>query len=170
VKKKLSIILSVFFVLSAVLISSVAVQARSRGRERVRLGTGKKRAKIKLDYRSVNFPHKKHQELVVNKLKKTCKFCHHKKKEGRDPRACRRCHAGRQVRSKGGVGREPYIAKKVRKGKLLKMKDVFHVVCKGCHEKMRNEDIDLDSLGDDGAPLNCEGCHNPKEEDDDDDE
>jgi len=169
VKKKLVVLLSIFSIFSLLSIVNT-VSAKSRGRERVRLSGRSRRAKVKLDYRSVNFPHKKHQDMVINKLKKTCKFCHHKKKEGRDPRACRRCHAGRQVRSKGGVGRESYIAAKVRKGKLLKMKDVFHVVCKGCHEKMRQEDIDLDSLGDEGAPLNCEGCHNPKEDDDEDED
>jgi hypothetical protein len=138
--------------------------AEEAGKETMELGTGK-RKHVEVDFQQVRFPHRMHQkwelETYNGDKEKACSTCHHKKRKGRDPRACRRCHAGRRVKSKGGGGRQPYLVKRLRKGKLLAMKDCFHAQCKGCHADRREKDEDL-MASETRAPMVCDGCHVPK--------
>lgn len=163
-KKRLGLILlSVVFLLTGFWIGNVQ-SAGEGGGEMVELGTGK-RKHVDVDFQQVRFPHREHQkwqlEIFNGDKEKACSWCHHKKRKGRDPRACRRCHAGRRVKSKGGEGRQSFLAKRVRKGKLMALKDVFHALCKGCHTDAREKDEDL-MASEKRAPLVCDGCHVPK--------
>lgn len=168
-KKRLGLIfLSAVFLITGLSIGSSVQSVRAEEAEDdglVELGTGK-RKHVDVDFHQVRFPHKMHQKLQMEEFggdkEKACKWCHHKKRKGRDPRACRRCHAGRRVKSKGGAGRQSYLAKRVRKGKLLSMKDAFHAMCKGCHQEKRDQDEDL-MASETRAPVkSCEGCHVPR--------
>ncbi len=147
--------------------------------QEVSLGRGG-RVHVKVDHQRVKFPHKAHQKMVLriagNDPEMACKMCHHKKRKGRDPRACRRCHAKRQVKAKGvnlclnGCHtKRPELVEKLkelprkgaRKGQLLKLKDAFHLACKNCHSMFRAASLDLDSTMYLAPILNCEGCHQP---------
>jgi hypothetical protein len=154
--------ISVVFLVTGLWIGSV----RSAEEGMLELGTGK-RKHVDVDFQQVRFPHRMHQkaqlEVFGGDKEKACSWCHHKKRKGRDPRACRRCHAGRRVKSKGGAGRQGFVSKRVRKGKLLAMKDVFHVQCKGCHQDLKDKDEDL-MADETKAPLICDGCHVPKKQ------
>ncbi len=180
-KKK--ICLSIGLALAGVVLFSFSGIAQMGGTE-VTLGTGSRKT-IKVDYQRVKFPHKMHQKLVLKMAggdpEVACKVCHHRKRRGRDPRACRRCHAKRQVKAKGKnlcltgchakKGRTDLIerikeapSKGARKGQLLKLKDAFHLRCKNCHAVLRSFSIDLDSTKYMAPILNCEGCHMPVNE------
>jgi hypothetical protein len=163
-KKRLGLIfLSTVFLVMGFWVGN-AQSAEDTGGGTVELGTGK-RKHVDVDFQQVRFPHRDHQkwelEAYNGDKEKACSTCHHKKRKGRDPRACRRCHAGRRVKSKGGGDRQPYLAKRLRKGKLLALKDVFHAQCKGCHSDRREKDEDL-MASETRAPLVCDGCHVPK--------
>ncbi len=176
-KKK--ICLSIGFALVGVLLFSFSGIAQE-----LTLGSGA-RKHIKVDYERVQFGHKMHQKLALkmagNDPEVACKICHHKKRRGRDPRACRRCHAKRQIKAKGRdmclsgchakKGRSDLddrireLPRKVaRKGQLLKLKDAFHLNCKNCHSVLRALSIDLDSTRYMAPILDCEGCHQPVSE------
>jgi Zn finger protein HypA/HybF involved in hydrogenase expression len=185
----ISITLGTFLVFWGNLVSITQVEAQAEesiGEEDVSLGTGKRKV-INVDRQRVVFPHKMHQKMVLaiagGEKEAACKICHHKKRKGRDPRACRRCHAGKMTKAKGTdlclsgchkeKGRDDLVdilkelpGKRTRAGKRLKMKDAFHLRCKNCHMKFRALNLDLDSskyL----APVDaCEGCHVPKSEGD----
>jgi len=121
--------------------------------------------------------------LAGNDKDMACKICHHKKRKGRDPRACRRCHGTRQVKAKGVdlciTGCHAKANRKdidevlkplprwvTRRGKLLKLKDAYHIRCKNCHAKLRGISLDLDATKY-LAPVDyCEGCHVPIKEED----
>lgn len=172
-KKRL--VLGVVFALASVLLLSFSGSAQAQ----VSLGRGG-RKHIEVDHQRVIFGHKYHQELSLrmagNDPEVACKICHHKKRRGRDPRACRRCHAKRQVKAKGRdmcltgcheKAKRPDVdaaikelpRKTARKGQLLKLKDAFHLNCKNCHSVLRAMSIDLDSTKYMAPILNCEGCH-----------
>lgn len=166
-KKRLGLIfLSSIFLLMGFWIGNAQRSAAETEGGTVELGTGK-RKHVDVDFQQVRFPHRDHQKWELEKFngdkEKACSWCHHKKRKGRDPRACRRCHAGRRVKSKGGEGRQGFVGKRVRKGKLLALKDVFHVLCKGCHSEAKEKDEDL-MANEMRAPLVCDGCHVPKKE------
>ena len=127
------------------------------------LGTGRRQA-VKVDYQKVNFPHKMHQELLLKRFsgdkEQACTWCHHTKRPGKDPQACRRCHAGRMRQSKGGgAGRQTFLAKRTRPGKMMKLKDVFHALCKGCHEEEREKNLEYQADPKKTPVEACEGCH-----------
>ncbi|MBI5788976.1 MAG: cytochrome c3 family protein [Candidatus Schekmanbacteria bacterium] len=187
-KKKRILVYSVVFALgvfSLVTLGNTAPKGDDDGGE-VELGTGARQS-VKVDYQRVVFPHKMHQELVLrmagNDPEIACRICHHTKKPGKDPRACRRCHAKKQVKAKGEDmcligchterGRKDLdekireLPRKIpRKGQLLKLKDAFHFRCKNCHTVLRAISIDLDSTKYLAPVLNCEGCHVPVDEGD----
>lgn len=150
------------------------------------LGTGKRKV-IAVDFQRVVFPHKRHQQIVLeiagNDKESACRICHHKKRTGRDPRACRRCHAGRMQKAKGEdrclsgchvkAKRNDLIkilkelpGKGARKGQLIKLKDAFHLNCKNCHVRFRAMNMDLDSTKYMAPVEYCEGCHVPKSKED----
>lgn len=69
---------------------------------------------------SVRFPHAKHQQ----KLKIPCLTCHH---VGTDPARCSACHG--------------------TKGDVPVIRDIYHELCKGCHQEKG------------AGPATCKGCH-----------
>jgi len=160
--------------LGALSLFGQAVYSREGG---ISLGGGKRKA-MKVEYQRVVFPHRRHQEMVLkltgNDKEKACSICHHKKRKGKDPRACRRCHGRRQTKAKGVdncQGKchvkailEGVPGKRARKGQLLKLKDAFHIRCKNCHARMRGLLIDLDATKYMAPILECEGCHVPVSE------
>ncbi len=109
---------------------------------------------IDIDTKEVIFAHKKHQDLI-KELNKSCAVCHHKWKAGKDPRACRRCHVGRRVVSKG---------KYARKGQQLNLKDIFHLVCNDCHKKMLADGYRRADGSPAEIPTKCYHCHTKKKE------
>ena len=156
------------------------------GDSEMSLGTGKRKV-VPVDFQRVVFPHKRHQEVVLaiagGDKESACKICHHKKRKGRDPRACRRCHAGRMQKAKGvddclsgchvEKNRNDLVeilkelpGKGARKGQLIKLKDAFHLNCKNCHARYRALSMDLDSTKYMAAVEYCEGCHVPKSKED----
>jgi hypothetical protein len=181
----ISIFLATFVGLWGNLIKTTPIVAQAQEEdEDVSLGTGK-RESIDIDRQRVVFPHKFHQEMVLaiagSDKEYACKMCHHKKRQGRDPRACRRCHAGKMVKAKGvdlcltgchvKVNRNDLVEiikelpnKQTREGKRLKMKDAFHLACKNCHTIFRALNMDLDSTKYLAPVEACEGCHVPKSE------
>ncbi len=165
------------------IISSTSPIAQAEEGE-MSLGSGRREV-IKVDFQRVVFPHKKHQEIVLKitggDKESACKICHHKKRVKRDPRACRRCHAGRMQKAKGvdlclsgchkKKGRMDLVQiltdvprKKARKGQRIKLKDAFHLRCKNCHAVLRSLNLDLDSTKYMAPVEYCEGCHVPKNE------
>lgn len=114
------------------------------------------------DFGQLSFPHRAHQLRSLARFKgnreKACRRCHHKKREGQDPRSCSVCHAGKKVKSKGGSELRPFI--KIREGKLLTKKDVLHALCKGCHIAVRERNAILRNQQK-RAPVVCNGCHRP---------
>ena len=108
---------------------------------------------INIDTKKVIFPHKKHHK-IIKQLGKTCKTCHHRKKKGRPPRACKRCHAKRTIISKG---------KYTRKGRILRQKDVFHFLCGDCHKKMLADGYQRTDGSEANIPFKCHHCHAKKE-------
>jgi Zn finger protein HypA/HybF involved in hydrogenase expression len=178
-----STILGALIAFGANLVNIRPVNAQE-GDEEVALGAGKRKV-IEVDRQRVVFPHKFHQKMVLaiagGEKEMACKICHHKKRKGRDPRACRRCHAGKMQKAKGvdlcltgcHVKRnrtdlveilKQLPRKKARKGQLIKLKDAFHLRCKNCHAVFRALNLDLDSTKYLAPTEYCEGCHVPKSE------
>jgi hypothetical protein len=108
---------------------------------------------IDINLKEVRFPHKRHQELL-QELNETCKVCHHKRKEGKDPRACRRCHAGRKVVSKG---------KYARAGQELSLSDIYHLLCGDCHKQMLENGYHRIDGSPGVIPTKCHHCHLKKQ-------
>jgi hypothetical protein len=104
---------------------------------------------IDIDPKRVRFPHKKHQDLL-KELDESCEVCHHKRKKGRDPRACRRCHFDRKRASRG---------KYARIGQKLKYKDIFHLLCGDCHKKMLRDGYRRSDGSPAMIPSKCHHCH-----------
>ncbi len=108
---------------------------------------------VNIDLKKVVFPHKRHQELV-KELGETCRVCHHKKREDKPPRACRRCHAKRKVVSEG---------KYARAGQELNQKDIFHLLCGDCHNKMLYSGYRKPDGTPAMIPAKCHHCHIKKD-------
>lgn len=109
--------------------SGLAVAAgQDKGPEKITIDINKAKKKV------VNFPHRKHQEM----LKGDCKSCHHKTKKGEKPQACGKCHT--QVK-----GKDP-------KTKAIGFKKAFHKKCKGCHKKHKDKP----------KLKKCKNCHGRK--------
>ncbi len=146
-----------------------------------------KRKVIDVDRQRVVFPHKLHQQMVLaiagGDKENACMMCHHKKRKGRDPRACRRCHAGKRQKAKGAslclsgchvkANRNDLVeiikdlpSKSTRKGQAIKLKDAFHISCKNCHVVFRALNLDLDATKYLAPVEYCEGCHIAKNEED----
>ncbi|TET37451.1 MAG: cytochrome C3 subunit A [Planctomycetota bacterium] len=86
----------------------------------------------------VEFNHKKHlQPKDKGGLGYTCKKCHHKREEDKDPQKCGECH------------------KKDDDGKTLKFSKAMHGNCRDCHKKE-------DGKENDKAPKKCKVCHKKK--------
>ncbi len=109
---------------------------------------------VDIDTKEVIFSHKKHQS-IIKELNESCAVCHHKWKEGQDPRACRRCHAARMVVSKG---------KYAYKGQKLDLKDVFHLACGACHKKLLEDGYQGAAGSPAEIPTKCYHCHTKKKE------
>ncbi len=165
---------------------NIITSTQSIAQAEMSLGSGKRKV-IKVDFQRVVFPHKKHQELVLKiaggDKEMACRICHHKKRNKRDPRACRRCHAGKMQKAKGTSlclsgchvkkNRPDIIQllegapnKKARPGQRIKLKDAFHLNCKNCHAVLRSLDLDLDATKYMAPVEYCEGCHVPKSKED----
>jgi len=105
----------------AVLIFSVGLSGlakaaeQNKGPEKITIDINKSNKKV------VNFPHRKHQEL----LKGDCKSCHHKTKKGETPQSCGKCHT--KVKDT-----DP-------KTKAIGFKKAFHKKCQGCHKKHKDK-------------------------------
>jgi hypothetical protein len=85
----------------------------------------------------VKFPHLKHSK--DNGIE--CNVCHHKLKEGADPRACKKCHVkGAVTKVDEGDAPDPCFNEKCTK-------NIFHERCKGCHKEKGK------------GPTKCKECH-----------
>ena len=108
---------------------------------------------VPIDTKKVSFTHRRHQKIIKD-IGKDCTACHHKRREGEDPRACRRCHQGRKVVSKG---------KYTKAGKKLKQKDIFHLLCGECHRRMYATGFRRADGSPGAIPYKCHHCHVRKE-------
>jgi hypothetical protein len=87
----------------------------------------------------VKFPHKMHSAKDGNNI--ACNVCHHKLKEGNDPRACKKCHVkGAITKVDEGDAPDPCFNEKCTK-------NIFHERCKGCHKEKGK------------GPTKCKECH-----------
>lgn len=127
-------------------------QDREKEYEKLRgpVSTDDEREKfVAIDTKKVRFPHKKHQSLI-KEIGLTCKVCHHKRKKGKKPRACKRCHERRRTISTG---------KYVQAGKKLNQREVFHLLCGDCHKKMFIDNFRRKDGSPAEIPVKCHHCH-----------
>ncbi len=107
---------------------------------------------VEFDTKKVRFTHRKHQNLI-KEIGEECRVCHHKRRKGKKPRACKRCHAKHRTVSKG---------KYARVGQKLNQKDIFHLLCNDCHKKMFIDGYKRKDGSRAQIPIKCHQCHSPK--------
>jgi len=143
--KKVTIICATLAFICGFMVVDVIMASADNGPETMVLKTTKDKAKKP---RTVNFPHKNHQERLK------CGECHHTKgddgkqkeyTEGMKIQKCEECH----FKGSGMPNKKP--------NKLSTFKDVAHANCKNCHKEAKAKDPELKAKW-----KKCLPCHEGK--------
>ncbi len=142
--KKVKLTCVTLAILCGFLVVGVATATAENGPESMVLKTTKDQAKKP---RTVNFPHRNHQERME------CGECHHTKgddgkqkaySEGMKIQKCEECH----FKGSGMPEKKP---------KLATFKDAAHINCKSCHKEAKKKDPELKKKW-----KKCLPCHEKK--------